>query len=391
MQTPSTIGILDTTLRDGEQAAGVCFLLEERIRIARALSDAGIAELEIGIPAMGMHEQEDIRVLAQQKLKARTVAWCRMRKSDLAAACRCGTDAVNLSISVSDQQIARKLRRTRTWVLRQSERLIRLARDCGFAVYLGGEDSSRADLDFLFELLDVAQQAGAKRFRFADTLGVLDPFSTQEKIAALRARTDLEIEIHAHNDLGMATANSLAAVRGGASHVSVTVNGLGERAGNAALEEVVAALRYCDRKETGVNTHALRELSRMVAEASGRAVAAGKAIVGDDIFTHESGIHVSGLLRDQRNYQFLDPGDFGQQQRIVLGKHSGTMSVLCFFQSIGITLNRDEAEEILSSIRNHYQYSKKPLSVHQLKDCCQKILQKDRFAVGVTNLAHGIA
>jgi homocitrate synthase NifV len=364
----ASVGIHDTTLRDGEQAAGVCFTLNERIAIAKALVHAGVGEIEAGIPAMGEREQEEMRALVALRLPARLVAWCRMCDDDLRAALACKVTAVNLSTSVSDQQIERKLRRNRAWVLAESERLIRKAKEHGLTVSLGGEDSSRADLDFLSRLLEVAQAAGAKRFRFADTLGVLDPFATFEKIAYLRARTDMEIEIHAHNDLGVATANTLAAVRGGATHVSTTVNGLGERAGNAPLEEVAMALRYLENQESGIDPRALRELSALVAGASGRPVAANKAVVGDAIFMHESGIHVSGLLRDPKNYEFLDPADFGRNHQIVLGKHSGTSAVQWAFREQGIEMDNQEAREVLAHVREHFARAK-PRPARQHWNC----------------------
>jgi homocitrate synthase NifV len=355
------VGIHDTTLRDGEQAAGVCFTLAERIRIAMALANAGVSEIEVGIPAMGEREQEEIRAIAALQLPVRLVAWCRMRDEDLRAALTCNVPAVNMSISVSDQQIEGKLRRNREWVLTATGQQIRKARERGLTVALGGEDSSRADLDFLCRLLETAQAAGATRFRFADTLGALDPFATFEKIAYLRARTDVEIEMHAHNDLGLATANSLAAVRGGATHVSTTVNGLGERAGNAPLEEIVTALRYLENRETGVVPRALKSISALVAKASGRPVAANKAVVGSAIFMHESGIHVNGLLRDHKNYEFLDPVALGRRHQIVLGKHSGTAAVQWAFREEGIEMDSIEARAVLEQVRKHFAGSKSPL------------------------------
>lgn len=357
---PQPFTINDTTLRDGEQTAGVAFTDEEKLAIAVALDDAGVPEMEIGIPAMGAHEQALIRAITGMGLRARTMVWARMCEADVRAALTCGADIVHLSISVSDIQIERKLRRDRGWVLATLNQQVRLALDTGAGqVSVGFEDASRADDGFLARAAAAAQAAGAVRVRYADTLGILDPFETFRRIAALRAEVDLGLEIHAHNDLGLATANTLAALQAGATHASTTVNGLGERAGNAALEEVVMALRHLHEVDCGVQSRALGGISRLVAQASGRPVAANKSIVGEAVFTHESGIHVDGLLKDPLTYQGFDPAELGRSHRTVLGKHSGSHAVQDAYLRLGLHLSAEQAHLLLACIRSHVGHTKR--------------------------------
>jgi len=356
--TASRVTINDTTLRDGEQTAGVSFSDDEKLAIAAALDAAGVPEMEIGIPAMGAHEVALIRAIVASVHRARTMVWARMAAPDVAAALRCGADIVHVSVPVSDLQLGRKLGRDRAWALAQIERWVNTVADAGALVSVGFEDASRADAGFLAQAAQTAQRCGAIRVRYADTLGLLDPFGTCERIGALRSAIDIGIEMHAHNDLGLANANTLAAVRAGATHASTTVNGLGERAGNAAMEEVVMALRHLHGIECGIDTAALPAISALVARASGRPVAAGKSIVGEAVFSHESGIHVDGLLKDRRNYETFAPEELGRHHRLVLGKHSGSAAVINRYAVLGLAVEPEHVPPLLERIRAHVMRSK---------------------------------
>jgi homocitrate synthase NifV len=353
-----SIVLNDTTLRDGEQAPGVAFTIAEKIEIAAALAGAGVREIEAGTPAMGAEEIAAIRAIVGENLPLTVIAWCRMLQSDVDAAVAAGVRSVNISVPVSDIQLKAKFGAGRAHALALIKKIVPYALDRGLDVAVGGEDGSRADLDFLLQVIELVQGSGARRFRFADTLGVLDPFSTYAKIERLCSVSDLEIEIHAHDDLGLATANTLAALRAGATHASVTVVGLGERAGNAPLEEVAVAASTLYGLNTGVDLRAMPHVAQIVTMAAGRAIPEAKAIVGDAVFTHESGIHVDGLLKDRSCYEALDPALLGRTHRLVLGKHSGLGAVVNALKELGVEAGPDEARLILARVRAHAERTK---------------------------------
>lgn len=368
-----TIIFDDTTLRDGEQTAGVVFSRQEKIRIARLLDEVGIGELECGIPAMGVEEQADVRALVDLGLNARLMTWNRALKADIRASLDCGIEAVDISLSVSDIHIRHKLGKSRAWVKEQLKTALGFAKTHGLYVSVGAEDASRADQEFLAELLQIADAEGADRFRFCDTLGILDPFATFEMVRALVAASRLDIEVHTHNDLGMATANAIAGVRAGARFVNTTVNGLGERAGNAAFEEVVMGLRHACGIDPGIDTGRLVELSRLVGEASGRPVPGYKAVVGERVFSHESGLHADGVLKNPLNYEGFDPAEVGLSRRLVVGKHSGRNGLACALREQGLDPERFDLVSLLDQVRRLSRLLKRPLEGAELNVLCRDL------------------
>lgn len=345
------IYIVDTTLRDGEQTAGVVFANAEKVAIAEMLSELGVDQLEVGIPTMGGDEKRAIKNIANRNLKSSIMAWNRAVISDIEESIDCGVDSVAISISVSDIHIKHKLKTSREWVLENMVKSVEFAKKNGLYVSVNGEDASRADKDFLVQFMNTAKKAGADRFRYCDTVGIMEPFRLKKDIEYLYKNTGFDIEMHTHNDFGMATANALAGTKAGANHIGVTVNGLGERAGNAALEEVIMAFKILLCHDTNFDTKMFREVSEYVSRAAGRELPPWKAIVGDNMFAHESGIHADGAIKNPRNYEAFDPKVVGLERQIVIGKHSGKSAIINKFKEYGIELNKEEAEGILDMVR----------------------------------------
>ena len=367
----TSIIIDDTTLRDGEQTAGVVFSIEEKKQIARMLDGMGVHELECGIPAMGEEEKAAVRALVDLELNARLITWNRAVQSDIQASIDAGVKAVDVSLSVSDIHIQNKLRKSRDWVREQLKRALDFAKRHDLYVSVGGEDASRADLEFVAELMATAKELGADRFRFCDTLGILDPFTTYEKVKFLRQHVDFDLEVHTHNDLGMATANAIAGIKAGARFVNTTVNGLGERAGNAALEEVVMALKHACGVDPGIDTRQFVEVSRFVGQASCRPVPEWKAVVGERVFSHESGLHADGVLKNPNNYEGFSPEEVGLSRYMVLGKHSGSHGLIHRLEALGIELGRLEANLLMDQVRSISQRNKRPLTDAELLVLCR--------------------
>jgi homocitrate synthase NifV len=370
-----SVRLIDSTLRDGEQAPGVVFSAEERVAIARLLAEMGLPELEVGIPAMGEEEIEQIRQLVNLKLPSELICWCRADRRDLEAARETGLRRVHIAFPLSELQI-RTLGKSHAWVFDQLWQLIGYARPRFEYVSVGALDASRADINFLVRFAKKVEEYGADRLRIADTVGILNPMRTRKLLAGLASLLPgLELEFHGHNDLGMATANTLAALDGGARCASVTVNGLGERAGNAALAEVVMGAKLTLGRDTGVNTAELSRISELVAAASGRPIPGDKPVVGPGVFRHESGIHGHGLLMDERTYEPFSGKEVGRPgTELVAGKHSGKAMIRHILSREGLRATDAETTAVLERIRN--------LAVRNKRECTlEEILRIYREAV----------
>lgn len=352
----STLGELevkidDTTLRDGEQTAGVVFANQEKIRIAKLLDEIGVHQLEVGIPAMGGDERDVIEEIAHLGLKASVLAWNRANLEDIKTSIGCGVDAVAISLATSDIHIETKLKKDRAWVIDSIKEAVAYAKSEGVYVSVNAEDASRTDVDFLVEYAAAARAEGADRLRFCDTIGIMEPFRTYQVIRELRERTGMEVEMHTHNDFGMAVANAVAGIHAGATWVNTTVAGLGERAGNAALEEVVMALKYIEDMQLEMDTTRFREIAEYVMKAAGRNIPIWKSVIGSNMFAHESGIHADGVIKNPKTYEVFSPDEVGLVRQIVVGKHSGSKTLELKFNEYGIELSREQAAELLPRVR----------------------------------------
>lgn len=353
-----SIKIIDTTLRDGEQAPGVSFSPEVKVELLKMLFDAGVRHFEIGTPAIGTEEQKGIRKMLALGLDANLSVWCRATINDLTEAAKLGAKEVNLSLPVSDIQL-KAMGKDRNWMFSQLKTCLNFASQYFDFVTVGAQDATRTSDCKLRDYIGYAlNSAVVKRIRLADTVGIMNPFKVQDLVSKMVEEfPKTEIEFHAHNDMGMATANSLAAIVAGAQAVSVTVNGLGERCGNAPLEELAMALEYTWSTATGIQLSKLQSICSMVANFSVRRIHPSKPFSGEMCFSHESGIHTRSLLSDPLAYQPFNPEEIGREMKFVFGKHSGSASIKQLLQKRRLPANNQIISELLNEIKTISRYS----------------------------------
>jgi 2-isopropylmalate synthase len=349
---PDSVLILDTTLRDGEQTPGVALSMDEKIMIAEALNDLGVDVIEVGFPISSPGEMEAAKRINSLGLNSELCGLARSRKEDVDAVIDCGLSYVHTFIATSDTHLKYKLKMTREEVKAKAVETVEYAKSQGLKVEFSCEDATRTPLEFLKEMHKVVQEAGADKINVPDTVGVISPPAMEFLISELADVTKVPISVHCHDDFGLSVANSLAAVRAGARQVHVCVNGLGERAGNAALEEVVLGLMSFFDIKTNVDTRKIGPICKTVSRITGYPIPNNKAIVGNNAFAHESGIHVHGVLGDPSTYEAFGPELVGMERSIVMGKHTGAHSVKEKLIDYGMTIGDDQLMEVVRKVKD---------------------------------------
>ncbi len=349
---PESIVVWDETLRDGEQMPGVHFSPEEKLRIAELLSEIGVGIVNAGIPVVSEEEAEAVHRLAHAGLRSKILAAARTVASDVDAVIRSGASHIAIFVAASQVHLRYKLKMTQEQVHAAALATVKQAKDAGLHVAFVTEDTVRAPFDFVERLYRGVQDAGADRLVVADTVGIMTPLTFRWYLEEFQRRVHpKDLSVHCHNDFGLATANTLTAVECGARAPQVCVNGLGERAGNASLEEVVLSLEALYGAKTGIRTDRLHELSRLVEETAGVPVAANKALVGYNAFSHEAGIHTHGILAHTLTYEPLQPEVVGRRRQMILGKHTGKSAIVEKLKERGLTAPDPILLELLSRVK----------------------------------------
>jgi len=358
LKFPEKITIYDTTLRDGEQTPGVCLRTAEKLKIARKLDELRIHQIEAGFPVVSNEEKRSVTTIANEGLDANILALCRTKKEDIDTALNCNVDGIITFLGTSALHLKHKLKVNQEDALNICMNAIEHAKDHGLFVAFSAEDATRTDLNFLKSVYKKAEAYGADRVHIADTVGAISPQGMDYLVRELKKEINIEIALHCHNDFGMALTNSVAGLLAGASAVSTTVNGIGERAGNTSLEELVMTLLLIYGVDLDFNIEVFYELSQMVEELTNMKVPENKPIVGRNVFRHESGIHVDAVIEEPLTYEPFLPELIGHQRQIVLGKHSGCRAVKAKLDECGIAVSKDELCKIVGKVKEKREEGK---------------------------------
>ncbi len=346
------IKILDTTLRDGEQTPGVSLTPKEKFRIATKLDEIGVNYIEAGSAITSQGERDSIKEISNQGFNAEILSFSRPLNIDIDYCLDCNVDAVNLVVPTSDLHISDKLKISKDELLELSNNAVEYCKDHGLTVELSAEDASRSDVDFLKKVYLSAIDHGADRICVCDTVGILTPDSSFELFSRLN---DIQVPVscHCHNDFGLAVANTLSAVKGGASEIHTTINGIGERAGNTSFEECIVSIdRLFSDFTTDIKINQIYDISKLVARLTGVYIQPNKAIVGENAFAHESGIHSDGIIKNSATYEPMTPELVGRTRKFVIGKHMGTHGLNSRLKEIGLDVNDDQLKQICDDIKD---------------------------------------
>ncbi|HOO53319.1 MAG TPA: homocitrate synthase family protein [Methanothrix sp.] len=359
------IEVCDVTLRDGEQMPGVVFRPDEKLDIAIKLNEVGVEIIEAGFPVVSEAEKRAVQDVSNLGLDSKISVLSRSVPKDVDAALDCDVDMVSVFIATSDLHLKHKLHMTCDQAVKCAFETVEYAKDHGLIVRFSAEDATRTDFELLKRLYKKAEEYGADYVSIADTVGIMNPRTTYYLVSEIKKEINIPICMHCHDDLGMALANTLAAAEAGAKQLHTTVNGIGERSGNTPLEELMVALRV----HYGVNrydTTKLTPLSKLVQSYSGVMMPKNKAVVGENAFAHESGIHVAAVLEEPRTYELYSPEMVGSARRIIIGKHTGARALKYITQKMGYDLKRDEICLLAEKVKRCSEF-KRPISCDELR------------------------
>ena len=347
LHSDDQIRIFDTTLRDGEQTPGVSVNPEKKIKIAFRLDELGVDAIEAGFPIVSHGERESIKTIAKQGLKANIYGLARSVQADIDAALACDLEYIHTFIATSDIHLKYKLNMTKEQVLEHAIRAVEYAKKHGLQVEFSAEDATRSDRDFLIRVFKSVQEAGADRIDIPDTVGYATPEYISSLVKQVANNISLPISMHCHDDFGQAVANSIAGINSGANCAHVTINGIGERAGNASLEEFVMSLHCLYNKKTNIHTQLLYETSKFVSNTMGIIVQPNKAIIGENAFGHESGIHTHGIINNPLTYEPISPELVGRKRWLQAGKHAGAHGIKAMLNEFGVEPTDEELQKIV--------------------------------------------